>query len=299
MKINKTNIFSLIVGIIFIISSFSKSLDSTSFAETINSYGIGNLWFLSPVIIIIEMFLGLSLLLKIQLKRISFVSLLFLIALTLTYLYGWLFNDITNCGCFGNINILNSSPAFILVRNVILIYLSIDLYLSSEKEIFNIDTIIKICFATVICIVGFISGYTLEKVGYNNKKSKELPAIKETSLSSFINTSVDSTYLVFAFSYSCNHCLNSIENLKQYEKSGLVDKVIAFTVNDDEKREKFVTNFEPNFEIRHLEKKDLIQLTRSFPRTFFIQKDTLQFTLSGELPSAYVLKDILDKRNKQ
>lgn len=298
MKINKTNIFSIIVGIVFIISGFSKSLDSSSFAETINSYGIGDLWFMSPVIIIIEMFLGLSLLLKIQLKRISFISLIFLIGLTLTYIYGWLFNDITDCGCFGDINILNSSPIFTLVRNTILIYLCADLCFSNEKETFNTKTVIGFCFITAMCVVSFISGYTLDEVGYSGKKSKDLPAIKDTSLSSYVSTSADSTYLLFAFSYSCNHCLNSIENLKQYEKSGVVDKVIAFTVNDDEKREKFETNFKPDFEIRHLEKKDIVKLTRSFPRTFFIQNDTLQFTLSGELPSAYVLKDILDKRKK-
>ena len=297
MKVNKINIFSLIVGLIFIISSFSKSLDSTSFAETINSYQIGNLWFLSPVIIIVEMFLGLSLLLKIQLKRVSFISLIFLICLTLVYIYGWLFNDITDCGCFGHINILNSSPIFTLVRNAVLIYLCADLWLSNEKESMNNKTYIYIAFITAMCIVSFISGNTLKKVGYK-KKSKELPAVKDTSLSSYVNVSPDSTYLVFAFSYSCSHCMNSIENLKQYEKSGLVDKVIALTVNDDDNREKFENNFEPNFEIRHIEKKDLTQLTRSFPRSFFIQNDTLQFTLSGELPSAYVLKDILDKKRK-
>ena len=104
--------------------------------------------------------------------------------------------------------------------------------------------------------------------------------------------------MVFAFSYSCSHCMNSIENLKQYEKSGVVDKVIALTVNNNEKSEKFMKLYEPNFEIKHIEKKDFIKISNSFPRSFFIENDTLQFTLSGELPSAYVLKDVLDKRGK-
>lgn len=297
MKINKTNIFSLIVGLVFIISSFSKSLDSTTFAQTINSYEIGNLWFLSPIIIIIEMFLGVSLLLKIQLKKISFVSLIFLIGLTFTYIYGWLFKDIKDCGCFGNINILNASPIFTLVRNAILIYLCTVLWTSSKNEIISPKTYISICFISAMCLVGFCSGYTLKKVG-SNKKPKKLVPIKDTSLSSYVNVSQDSTYLVFVFSYSCNHCMNSIENLKQYEKSGVVDKVIGLAINNDEKREKFENNFEPNFEIKHLEKRELFRLTNSFPRSFYIQNDTLQFTLSGELPSAYVLKDLLDKRKK-
>lgn len=298
MKINKTNLFSIIVGIVFIISGFSKSLDATTFAKTINLYEIANLWFLSPVIIIFEIFLGLSLLLKIQLKRISFISIIFLAGLTLTYIYGWLFKDITDCGCFGHINILNSSPIFTLVRNAILIYLCVDLYLSNGKEVIDSKTYINICFIIAICIVSFISGYTLEEVSYKYKKDKKYVAVKDLSIGSHISTSADSTYLVFAFSYSCSHCMNSIENLKQYEKSGVVDKVIALTVNNDEKSEEFKKLYEPNFEIKHIEKKDFIKISNSFPRSFFIENDTLQFTLSGELPSAYVLKDVLDKRGK-
>ena len=296
MKINKTNLFSIIVGIVFIISGFSKSLDATTFAKTINLYEIANLWFLSPVIIIFEIFLGLSLLLKIQVKRISFISIIFLIGLTLTFIYGWIFKDITDCGCFGNINILSSSPIFTLVRNAILIYLCVDLYLHNNKETIDIRTYINICFIVAICIVSFISGYTLDEVSYSNKKNKKYVAVKDIELGSHINTSVDSTYLVFAFSYSCSHCMNSIENLKQYEKSGVVDKVIALTINNDEEREEFEKIFEPNFEIQHLEKKDFIKISRSFPRSFFIQNDSIQFTLSGELPSAYVLKKVLEKR---
>lgn len=298
MKINKTNLFSIIVGVIFIISGFSKSLDATSFAKTINLYEIANLWFLSPVIIIFEIFLGLSLLLKIQIKRISLISVIFLVGLTLTYIYGWMFKDITNCGCFGNINILNSSPIFTLVRNAILIYLCIDLYLHNEKESIGSTTYVNLCFIAAICTVSFISGYTLTEVSYKYKKDKKYMAVKDMSIGSHINTSADSTYLVFAFSYSCSHCMNSIENLKQYEKSGVVDKVIALTINDEEKSEEFKKLYEPNFEIKHIEKREFVKISNSFPRSFFIENDTLQFTLSGELPSAYVLKDVLDKRSR-
>lgn len=298
MKINKTNLFSIIVGVIFIISGFSKSLDATSFAKTINLYEIANLWFLSPVIIIFEIFLGLSLLLKIQIKRISLISVIFLVGLTLTYIYGWMFKDITNCGCFGNINILNSSPIFTLVRNAILIYLCIDLYLHNEKESIGSTSYVNLCFIAAICTVSFISGYTLTEVSYKYKKDKKYMAVKDMSIGSHINTSADSTYLVFAFSYSCSHCMNSIENLKQYEKSGVVDKVIALTINDEEKSEEFKKLYEPNFEIKHIEKREFVKISNSFPRSFFIENDTLQFTLSGELPSAYVLKDVLDKRSR-
>ena len=298
MKINKINLFSTITGVIFIISGISKSLDATAFSHIINSYEIVNLWFLSPIIIIFEMFLGLSLLLNFQLKRVSFLSLIFLIVLTLTYLYGWIFKEISNCGCFGNINILNSSPAFTLTRNIILIYLCIDLYISCKKEAFENNTYISICFIVSICMVSFISGYTLKKIDYKEKSNNKNIAVKDMGLGSVINTSTDSTYLVFAFSYSCSHCMNSIENLKQYEKSGVVDKVIALAINNEEKRRKFEYIYEPNFEIKHIEKKEFVKISRHFPRSFYITEDSIRFTISGELPSAYVLRDALNKKRK-
>lgn len=298
MKINKINIYSIIVGIVFIVSGISKSLDATAFAKTINLYEIANLWFLSPVIIIAEIFLGLSLLLRIQLKRISLISIIFLLCLTLIYLYGWLFKDITDCGCFGGIKLLSSYPALTLVRNGILILLCFGIWFSSNYEEFNIKTFANIFFIVSICTVSVISGYTLEEVAYKNKRKNKTAAVKDTKLSSHINISADSTYFVFAFSYSCTHCMNSIENLKQYEKSGFCDKVIGLAINDDEKRLKFEKLYEPNFEIKHLETRDFVRITKSFPRGFYIQNDTIRFALSGELPSAYVLKDVLDKRGR-
>ncbi len=294
MKRNKTNIFSVIVGVVFIASALSKSIDATTFAKTINLYEIANLWFLSPVIIIVEMFLGLSLLLKMHLRKISLISIIVLIGLTITYIYGWVFKDITDCGCFGNINMLNSSPVFTLVRNMVLICLCVDLYLSNEKEVVDSKIYVNICFLVAICIVSFISGYTLKKVDYN--KDGKCIAIKDVELGTHVNTSVDSTYLVFAFSYSCSHCMNSIENLKRYEESGVVDKVIALTINNDEKREEFEKLYEPNFEIRHIERKELFKISNSLPRSFFIENDSIRFTISGELPSAYVLRYALNEK---
>lgn len=300
MKEKKIDIYSIIVGLIFIISGISKSIDATTFSQTINSYGFGNLSFLSPIIIITEIYLGLSLFLKVQLKKISFISFTFLICLTLTFIYGWVFKDITDCGCFGKINFLNSSPAFTIIRNIILIYLCIDLWLSSDNETINEKWITNVIFILTISIVSFMSGYTLKNgIMSTKKKSKNKISVKESNLSDFMTLSPDSTYMVFAFSYTCPHCLNSIENLKQYEASGIVDKVIGIAVENDDKKESFEKLYKPNFTINEISKIDINKITSSLPKAFYIHNDSVVFTLSGELPSAYVLKDALKKKKNK
>ena len=299
MKDKKTDIFSIIVGLVFIISGISKSLDATAFSQTINQYGLGNLGFLSPVIIIAETYLGLSLFFKIQLKKISFVSFIFLTCLTLIFLYGWIFKDITNCGCFGRINFLNSSPIFTITKNIILICICVDLWLSSNNEAINEKWYTNIIFIISIGIVGFVSGYTLKNnMSKPQKKPKSKIAVKDSNISNHIQLSPDSTYLVYAFSYSCPHCMNSIENLKQYERSGLVNKVIGIVVEDNDKKESFEKLYQPNFVIKEVSKYDITRITSSLPRSFYIKNDSIQFTLSGELPSAYVLMDAMKKNKK-
>lgn len=295
MRIKRSDIYCIIIGIVFIISGISKSLDSTTFSQTINSYGLGNIGFLSPIIIITEIYLGLSLFFKIQIKKISFVSFIFLVGLTLTFLYGWIFRDISDCGCFGIINILNSSPIFTILKNIVLIYLCIDLWLSSEKETTNENWFSNTTILLAISIVGFMSGYTFNSSNISTKKPKKKVAVNDSELKNFTILSPDSTYLIFAFSYSCPHCMNSIENLKQYENSGVVDKVIGIAVKDDNKSVLFEKRYKPNFEIKEVSKHDIIKISSSLPRSFYVYNDTIQFSLSGTLPSAYVLKDALEK----
>jgi len=299
MKIKKIDIYSIIVGLVFIVSGISKSLDTTSFSQTINLYEFGNVEFISLIIILLEIYLGLSLFFKIQTKRVSFISFVFLTCLTLIFLYGWIFKDITDCGCFGKINFLNSSPTFTIVKNIILIYLCVDLWLSSLKEPIDEKWFVNSMFILSMSIVGFMSGFTLNNnVTSTNKKPKKKIAVKDSHINDVVKLSSDTTYLVFAFSYSCPHCMNSIENLKQYEKSGLVEKVIGIAVEDADKKELFNERYNPNFDVVEVSKDDITEITSSLPRSFYVRNDTIQFTLSGALPSAYVLKDIFDKKGK-
>ena len=72
------NIYSVIIGIFFIISGIAKVIDTAAFSNLIYQYGFGYLMILSPLIIIAEILLGLFLILLINPKRNSLFSFILL-----------------------------------------------------------------------------------------------------------------------------------------------------------------------------------------------------------------------------
>jgi uncharacterized membrane protein YphA (DoxX/SURF4 family) len=297
-------ILSLIAGTVFLFSGIGKSLAANDFAQIFTQYGFESLRFLAPFIIILEVALGVLLFFYFRLKQTSFVALCFVAGLSLVYLYGYLFVNITDCGCFGYFSFLNMSPAFTFVRNFILICVLLCVFLNGDNSYKMMDKneiAITLC---ILCAVCFVTGYTYverhkDAMQYVANGKYSNTDVKNTVLGEFINFSKDSTYLVFAFSYSCPHCYNSIENLKEYERSGIADKVVALSFKTDTSSvNKFNNIFKPDFEIKIYPPKQLFQLTNQFPISYYIKNNKVKLEIHGVLPCWYILLQQLQKMQK-
>ena len=288
----RLKIYSFVAGLVFIISGIAKSLNVAAFANIITQYGFERLRYLAPGIVLLEVLLGLLLVFRIKVKTTAWISALFVGVLTLVFSYGLFFHGIEDCGCFGKIAVLNTSPLFTYIRNILLIYLLIAVWRRSE----NNSTINKWSLGAMVVVLGavtFISGYTS---GSRNKKiSTPNQPLNTHRLNEFISTSNDSTYLVVAFTYACPHCLNSILNLKQYAPSGTVDKVIGLVVEDAARAPVFQAVFNPNFSITGYPEQTLHQLSKKFPTAWYIRNDSILAELSGELPCSYVFRETVLK----
>lgn len=293
----RIEIFELLIGIVFLISGFAKAFDISGFGDIISQYVPGSLSLLSVPIVLTEIILGLMLILKIGERLASLTACFLVVFFTLVYSYGLMFKGVEDCGCFGDIKFLNTSPVLLYIRNVVLICLSIDIYMHSENRC-DANKLTVIIIIVVMCIAAFMSGYTAR----NLFKKQEPEAFKEYSvedspLKDFVSFSNDSTYLIFVFTYSCPHCMNSIENLKQYEDSGVVDKVIALAMNDDTIAKKHFQNiFHPQFTIRDYPKNDLLKLTTRFPKTYYVRHNMVIASFSGELPCSMVFKSAFENK---
>jgi len=283
--------FSLILGSLFLISGIAKSLDISVFSGVLTNYGFERIQFISPLIVLTETITGLLLIFQINLKRVSLVAISLLSALTIAYTYGIIFRGIDDCGCFGKITILNTSPVFTFMRNAVLLYMSIEIWRKSDNKTCSNKWIVSIILM-VMSMVAFMSGYTYPSNTENSVKKHTEKALEESVLKDFITTSQDSTYFVFVFSYTCSHCYSSIENLKQYERLGVADRVIALSFETDSViMTKFNEIFEPNFQIINYSPSQLFSLTDHFPVSYYIQHNVIKNEIRGMLPCGYLLTD--------
>lgn len=292
MSMKWINPYSFLVGLLFVFSAIAKACDATAFAETIMRYGFPRFSFLSPFIIVAEFLLGCLLILRVKLRYTAPLTFAMVLFFTFMYSYALIFKGNEDCGCFGQLQALNSSPLSLYIRNALLLILLLLAYLKREKYgNFAPGFRILIPVLAGAGVLSFFVGYTYqESVSYKTTRM----ALRESVLSEFVETSPDSTYLVFAFSYTCPHCLNSIGNLKECVSFPIADKVIGLALGDSVMENRFFRKvFDPNFVI-HNHRNELLRLTNKFPRTYYIRHDSIVLQISGELPCPFIFSAYLD-----
>ena len=292
------------MGVLFLISGIGKSLAAFDFSQILAQYGFDFLQYFAPPIILFEIVLGLLLFFGYRIKLTSVVSIGFVLLLTLVYLYGFFIQDIAECGCFGYFSWLNMSPFFTFLRNCILMALLLFVFIKSKGIHKTIDKSEFIVITVILCAVCFSTGYTFLNNNENRTtriftEGEELNIdIDKTKLGEFVHLSKDSTYLVFVFSYACPFCYNSIENLKQYERLEVVDKVIGVAFNSKKKIKKnFTEIFLPNFTIMNFPPNKLFRLTNRFPISYIVKNNKVIMEIEGVLPCGVLLKQELEKRD--
>lgn len=280
-------ILNIVIGTIFLLSGFSKAIDVSAFADLIGRYWVEWLGFASPIIILGEILLGMLFVFQIKIKMAQIIGSVTIICFTIIYSIGLLFFDIHDCGCFGQISSLNTNPMLSYVRNVVILAMIVIAYIytDSQKEL----STSMVCYMAVILLVSsFMCGFSFRnaKVLQMTALSSEddeirIVMVSETLLPEFVSLSPDSTYMVFAFSYTCPFCLNSIGNVEQYQSMGYVDRVIGLAKEEPEKECTFRELFKPQFSIYNVDATRLSKLSPNLPTTFIIRHDTVAFENTG------------------
>lgn len=124
----------IILGILFVFSGFVKSVEPMGtyikLEDYFASFGVGFLDFLAPLLSIVlpvfELLLGMMLITGLLKKLTSILTLVFMIFFTAITLVIYIFNPVTDCGCFGDFMILTNSQTFF--KNVFFLTISVILY---------------------------------------------------------------------------------------------------------------------------------------------------------------------------
>lgn len=289
------NVYSIIVGVFFLLSGAGKVIDTKGFSQLIYQYGFDFLMVLSPLIVLIEILFGIMLILLIRPKLISILSTLMLVVFTIAFTYAHYNRGINDCGCFGSIQPSNTPFIISILRNVILIGMSAYIWARYPAENSEIKLWKKIVLVSVMSISIFVAGLSFEipknSLSQSTNHSFLNKHIKDTELSKFVQTSNDSTYAVFCFSYSCPHCMNSIQNFRHFKQTNTVDNIVAIVPDEKKGAETFNKNFQPDFPMKSIPLLDMQKLTEAYPTTFVIKNDTIKAVVIGELSSPIVFRN--------
>ena len=291
------SVVTTLLGLFFLLSGLGKALDIAQFTTTIANYGLPQLEPLAPVLIAIEIGLGVALLLQVHLKKMALLSFGLLTTLTVLFAYGYLVHGIRSCGCFGALETAQMPPWLSFVRNLLLMGAVIWLYqraptnnLSASRTRFRI-ALGATALAFAISGSAYANRYSSSKLGVVRGQ-----LLRTSLLAPYLPASSDSTYVVFIFSPTCAHCEDMTPTVASYRTSGLAARIVALhPPTDAMEQQRYMKRFNPPFSLRTVARDSLYAITYHVPLAFIVSKGVVAHVLGPVMPSADILKALLAK----
>jgi hypothetical protein len=285
-----------IIGFIFILSGASKAVDTQSFIGLIQNYDIDFLAYGAILIPPLEIIAGLCLLLNIQTRVYALLIMVATIIFTLMFLDVLYTKGITDCGCFGSIDILKFPPWGTVLRNVLIIAGAFILYKYPLPEK-HLGYRLKIMAVSLVGLLAFaVSGvsYAHPLVNVNTINLQDLTGenVNDTFLKHYHTFDKNKRYAVFIFSPTCFHCWDMTNSIKTFTESGYVDETIAFAPAELMKEEDvYERTLKPNFKVNMIPFKQFNDITSTTPVVMIIQNNKVViYNNTGQISSGYTMK---------
>ena len=243
MKKIVVNLCRILVGVLFIFSGFVKADDPLGFSyklgEYFDAFGIDKFFpdpssiYLSMLICVFEMFVGICLLIGVFRNFASWMSLLMIVFFGfLTFYTAW-FNKVTECGCFGDAIPMTAWQSF--YKNVILFLLILPFFFNRRyiNPIFPLRPARTIAISLLLASLIFTmyAYYYLPPIdfrpyadGKDIKKQMEIPP----------NAPKDSVVMTFIYknNKTGSEKVVSMDDLSKMDSLGRLDLEKNFTFKD-------------------------------------------------------------------
>jgi len=211
------SLLSILMGVVFIFSAYTKLYPIEPFEYTFVDLGIGN-WQMAPfiarILIALEFLIGFALLLNLLLRQITYklsigVLVLFCIYLVLQMIF---VGNSGNCGCFGER--IHMTPLQALIKNIIMLAIFWVLY--KYHEGWNMGKFGKylfiLCFLTAGALPFILNPVELDySEAYLNKPGDSFPIeldslYNNARLHPAPRTLSQGKHVVAFMSLTCPHC---------------------------------------------------------------------------------------------
>lgn len=276
MQNNKKRIhhfIAVLLALTYIISGVTKGMSIGSFVNLLMSYG--NTWFgyFAPIITGFEIFLGFGLLFGAFRKVLARLSFYFLLFLSGVYIWGYLFRDVTDCGCFGEILKLN--PVITLLKNAIMLLLSWWLWRNSSP-------VIKRKWLLAIAVIFGLITMGINSFEFNGRISSNLKLSHLDLKKSFIRPCLQSgEQIILIFNPLCKPCRNTSIKLRKSKIPVVALCGNVFSNADYQDYQKFV---KPDFPIYAVSIDSVQKHVFAYPTLLYLKDGLVKEVLNDVKP---------------
>ncbi|RMG83556.1 MAG: hypothetical protein D6707_00840 [Bacteroidetes bacterium] len=240
--------------------------------------------FLSRVLISFEFLLGVLLIIRWFEKTILKITFICLICFIAVNLYQW-YAGIEDCGCFGNVWQL--SPQNSLIKNIVLLFLTVFLLKSSQQPQ---KTKIK-GFVTLFLAIALLSlSFLLKPVyfSYNKHLFEKTYKFPSESIESweYLNIHPDKPYLIGFVSTGCPHCKSALQALDKLVETIQLPPVNLVVYGDSAAYDSLQQKLQISHRFDYITdtSDEFFSITGgSVPKFYLIQNDTVYFMWKGEI----------------
>jgi hypothetical protein len=222
-------LLSISIGIIFIISAFSKLFPIEPFEYQLVDVGWVS-WKMAPIwarlLIGMEFFIGMLFVFQISLKKFTIKFATFILSVFTSYLMVKIAQDgnTGNCGCFGEIFKMN--PLQGIIKNGILFISCWTIYFALEREYWSVK--LKQYLFPILIIVSMLIGFLVNPIYANRHSSIDTSAVNyKVPLELMYSSKQKETpkidlnkgkHIIAFLSLTCSHCRIAAKKLHVINK---------------------------------------------------------------------------------
>jgi len=289
MKIAR--IMELLVGVIFLVAAAAKTYDMYGFAVQVREYGIfpGNpdtQMAMAWVMTIVEAVIGAALIAGLHLRGMVLVGTgALLVGFTALIAYGWAFNNLEDCGCFGTSIQMGPGPS--IIKNLILLAMTGYAWSKLHNASLEVDRKLR-SPALAAAGAGLAAVFAVGLLGDEPVVDDDLVYVeiseedaKERRFAAFKYKKDDGSeidlgvgkYVVPVLNATCDHCRDSVAPLNEAAQDADLPQVVALVMAKEGEMDEFRAITSPQFETFTIDMSTLMELVNSVPPAFYFIVD--------------------------